>query len=61
LSHLAHDEVRPQETRAAAAAAAHLGSSAATVVNLGFGVVSAVHLGSIATTAHLISSVVVAR
>ena len=53
LSHLAHDEVRPQETGAAAAAiaATHLDSSAATVVNLGSG----------STAVHLISSVVVAR
>jgi len=48
LSHLAHDEVRPHQTGAAAAtaAAAHLDSSGATVVNLGSGTVSAAHLGS---------------
>jgi hypothetical protein len=55
LSHLAHNEVRPQEMGAAAATAAtaaHLGSRAATIVNLGSGAVSATHLGS---------SIVVAR
>jgi hypothetical protein len=62
-SRLAHDEVRWQETRAAAAAAAatHLGSNAATAVNLGSGAVSAVHQGSSAAAAHLILSAVVAR
>jgi hypothetical protein len=59
LSHLAHDKVRPQDT-GAAAATAHLGSSAATVVNLGSGAISAAHLGSSAAAAHLISSVIVA-
>ena len=45
LSHLAHDEVRPQETGATAATvAAHMGSSVAATVNLGSGAVSAGHL-----------------
>jgi hypothetical protein len=59
---LAQDEVRPQETGAAAATAAatHLDSNATAAVNLGSGAVSAVHLGSSAAAAHLIFSVVAA-
>jgi len=46
LFHLAHDEVRPQETEAAAATAvgARLRSNAAAIVNRGSGAVSVTHL-----------------
>ena len=44
---LAHDEVRPQETGAAAATVVgvHLRSSVVAIVKLGFGAVSTAHLG----------------